>query len=318
MPSQTQLREQITAKIIAALEGNVLPWRKPWVSARNTGRPSNVATQRAYSGVNPLLLELHAGEQGFRSRWWGTYLQWQQVGCQVTKRPAGVAQGNWGCRIVFFARIKKNTTDPSTGDEEEEEVPILRSFTVFNGDQVVGANAAEYQVREDWDAATARPVFLPAEKLILATGAEIRHGGDRACYHRPVPIGSWPRHSSGDFIMVPCDSAFTTKGAYYETLLHELAHWSEIRLGWTAKYEMNELVAEIAASFLSAELGVPQGESLECHAAYVKHWLAAMRGDPTYIFRASTQASKVADFLLSFVRKREQVLEPVGADDIPF
>ena len=118
--------------------------------------------------------------------------------------------------------------------------------------------------------------------------------------------------------MVPNDSAFTTKGAYYETLLHELSHWSEIRLGWTAKYEMNELVAEIAASFLSAELGVPQGESLESHAAYVKHWLEAMRGDPTYIFRASTQASKVADFLLSFVHKREQVLEPVGADDIPF
>ena len=70
--------------------------------------------------------------------------------------------------------------------------------------------------------------------------------------------------------MVPCDSAFTTKGAYYETLLHELAHWSEVRLGWTAKYEMNELVAEIAASFLSSELGIPQGESLENHAAYVR------------------------------------------------
>ena len=277
-----------------------------------------MATKRPYSGINPLLLELHAGEQGFRSRWWGTYLQWQQVGCQVTKRPAGVAQGNWGCRIVFFARVKKNVPDPKTGDEQEEEIPILRSFTVFNGDQVVGPNAADYQVREDWDAATARPVFLPAEKLVHATGAEIRHGGDRACYHRPVPTGSWPRHSSGDFIMVPCDSAFTTKGAYYETLLHELAHWSEVRLGWTAKYEMNELVAEIAASFLSAELGIPQGESLENHAAYVKSWLEAMRGDPTFIFRASTQASKVADFLLSFVRKREQVLEPVGADDIPF
>ena len=270
------------------------------------------------SGVNPLLLELHATEQGFRSRWWGTYLQWQQAGCQVTKRPVGVAQGNWGCRIVFFARIKKNVTDAQTRMEEDEEIPILRSFTVFSADQVTGPNAGDYQVREDWDAATTRPVFLPAEKLIQATGAEIRHGGDRAYYRRPMPAGSWPHHSDGDFIMVPNDSAFTTKGNYYETLLHELAHWSEIRLGWTAKYEMNELVAEIAASFLSAELGVPQGDSLENHAAYVKSWLEGMRGDPTYIFRASTQASKVADFLLSFVLKREPVLEPVGADDIPF
>ena len=48
MPSPTELRKQITAKIITALEGNILPWRKPWVSAGNTGRPSNVATKRAY------------------------------------------------------------------------------------------------------------------------------------------------------------------------------------------------------------------------------------------------------------------------------
>ena len=46
MPSQTELRKQITERIIAALEGNILPWRKSWVSARNTGRPSNVATKR--------------------------------------------------------------------------------------------------------------------------------------------------------------------------------------------------------------------------------------------------------------------------------
>jgi len=81
---------------------------------------------------------------------------------------------------------------------------------------------------------------------------------------------------------------------------------------------MNELIAEIAASFISSELGIPQGESLENHAAYVKSWLEAMRGDPTYIFRAASQASKVADFLLSFTRKPEEVIKPVGAEDIPF
>ena len=37
MPSQTELRKQITAKIIAALEGNILPWRKSWVSVRKHG-----------------------------------------------------------------------------------------------------------------------------------------------------------------------------------------------------------------------------------------------------------------------------------------
>jgi antirestriction protein ArdC len=65
---------------------------------------------------------------------------------------------------------------------------------------------------------------------------------------------------------------------------------------------MGELVAEMAASFLSTELGVPQGESFENHAAYLKTWLAKMNSDPSFIFRASNQASKVSDFLLSFAK----------------
>jgi antirestriction protein ArdC len=32
-----------------------------------------------------------------------------------------------------------------------------------------------------------------------------------------------------------------------------------------------------------------------------------MRGDPSYIFKASTQASKATDFLLSLVKKEESV-----------
>jgi antirestriction protein ArdC len=314
MPSQTELRKSITQKIIVALEGNILPWRKPWISSENTGRAANVATKHNYSGINPLLLELNAIEHHFQSRWWGTYRQWQEVGCQVKMRPSGVAPGKWGSQIVFYARVTKNVVDPKTGKEEEEEYPILRTFTVFNADQVVGPNSAAYQVREDWDAATARPVFLPAEKLIQATGAEIRHGGDRAFYRRPVPAGSWPHHSGGDFITVPYDSTFVTRENYYETLFHELAHWSEVRLNWVGTYEMGELIAEIASSFLANELRVPQSEKMEHHAAYVKSWLETMRGDHTFIFRAATQASKVADYLLSFAAN----VEAVTAEAIPF
>jgi antirestriction protein ArdC len=70
---------------------------------------------------------------------------------------------------------------------------------------------------------------------------------------------------------------------------------------------MGELAAEIAASFLSTELGIPQGETLENHASYLGSWLKEMKSDPSYIFKASTQASKAADYLLSFVRKEETV-----------
>ena len=112
---------------------------------------------------------------------------------------------------------------------------------------------------------------------------------------------------------LPCPhrQQFSQPGSFYETAFHELAHWSEVRLGWDhAKhgYAMGELAAEMASCFVAQELQVPDGELLENHAMYIKDWLKAMRGDPAFIFKASSQASKVADYLLSFVR--QPVAEP--------
>ena len=73
---------------------------------------------------------------------------------------------------------------------------------------------------------------------------------------------------------------------------------------------MGELIAEMASCFLAAELNIPNGEPLDNHAAYLKSWLADMKDDPNYIFRASRQASKVCDFLLSFVRQPETEQKP--------
>ena len=82
MPSQTQIRQEITNKIVAALEQNILPWRRPW---KHSGRHQNAFSKRPYSGVNPWLLELHAMRHGFTSRRWATFNQWKAEGCTVTK-----------------------------------------------------------------------------------------------------------------------------------------------------------------------------------------------------------------------------------------
>jgi antirestriction protein ArdC len=312
MPSPTEIRRQLTEKIVAAIESGVMPWRKTWISPKNTGRASNVASGRSYRGINPLLLQIAAIEHGFKSRWWATYLGWQKLGgCQVMKRPADVPQGKWGTQIVFYRPVNKTVVDPKTGEQEEEKFCVLRTFTVFNADQVCGPNAHLYQVPQDWEAGCVHPDFAPADKLIADTGANIRYGGDQAYYRQPCPIGSWPHHSNGDFIQMPLKSNFVTEGAFYETTFHELAHWSEVRVKWNGGREMQELIAEMAACFVSAELGIPNGEPLENHASYVQSWLQSMRGgDATFIFRAASQASKVADYLLAFARKPEEATEP--------
>ena len=65
---------------------------------------------------------------------------------------------------------------------------------------------------------------------------------------------------------------------------------------------MGELIAEMGSCFLATELGIPNAETLPNHASYLEHWLQAMENDHRFIFQASVQASKAADFILSFSR----------------
>jgi antirestriction protein ArdC len=314
MSSQKTIREEITERIVAALEKDLLPWRRMW-APNNAGRHTNVISKKPYSGVNPMLLEMHALEFGFQSKWWATYNQWHQLGCFIKRRPDHVEPGQWGCGIVVYLPITKEVVvDPVTGEEEEEKYWVLKRFTLFNAEQAEGEAAEKYQAVA-LPETTHQPNFGPADELISATGAEIRYGGNQACYCRPTPDGSWPHHSVGDFIVVPHKSCFAN-GSYYATILHELGHWSEVRLGWDHNketYAMGELVAEISSCYLAAELGIPNAEPLENHAAYVKNWLQAMKNDPSYIFKASKQASKVCDFLLGFVKQTETKPELIEA-----
>lgn len=300
--SQTEIRQQITNQIIEALEkGGIPPWRMGWTSHPNgRGLPTNVASKRAYSGVNVWLLRLHAHRHGLRSRWYGSFQQWRALGCSVKPRPAGVEPGRWGASVVLFKPIKKKEIDKKTGEEVEIEVPLLRTFNgLFSADQVHGAE--RWQVTDE-PGFSGFVDFDPAEEAIRATEADVRHGFDRAFY---VP--------SEDWIGMPDKARFISEVEYYSTLFHEAAHWSEKRVGWEGERALSELRAEIASAYMLAELGVPQSHDLSNVTAYVNSWLKALRSDPRFIFTASTAASRSADFILSLSRTEEAVEEPLAA-----
>lgn len=311
--NQQELRTQITQQIVKALEGNVIPWRKPWSSSPNAGRPANFVSGKAYSGVNPHLLRLHQLRHNLSSRWFGTFSQWKSAGFSVAKRPEHVPPGQWGCQIVFARPVTKKTVDKDTGEEVEDRFHMLRFYTVFSADQVEGTD--EYRVQAEPGNADV-PDFEPAEELVQASGADIRYQpSDRAYYQRPSPEPAWPNHSDGDYIVMPLKSQFHSQADLYGTLLHELSHHSEIRVGYDHKkhgYAMTELVAEVAGCLLCQELRVPQSDGLQNHISYLKSWLDSMKGDPSFIFKASSFASKVCDYLLARAGRVVEP-EPVGA-----
>lgn len=307
MPSQAEVRQQITNKIVEALtNGNLPPWRKPWRSDRNAGSHANIISKRAYTGVNPLLLEVAANRHGIQSRWWATFRQWEQLGGRVMRRPQNVAPGEWGTQIVFCKPIRKTATD-ETGDERGETFFVLRTYTVFNIDQVQGDQLDSLRVGNGTlDTHEIEERFDVAERVIAATKADVRYGGNKAFYS-----------IDGDFIQVPQRQQFALP-EFYETVFHELCHWTEKRVGFDRSqaentYALGELIAEMGGCFLATEIGLPTAENLGNHAAYLQGWLKGMNGDPKFIFRAAAQASKAVEFLLSFSRTSVQSAEPALA-----
>ncbi len=314
--TSADLRQQVNERLIQALAKDILPWRRPWLSPASGGRHRNLVTGRPYSGVNPLLLELHNLKHGFGSNLWMTFNQAKAAGCTIKKRPSHVPAGQWGCAVVLCKPVSKVIVNRETGEEDQESYLVLRAFVVFNAEQVSGA-AVEQLRRQESGPPVSGPDYPTAQALIEATGAKLIHGGDRAYYARPLPEGTWPHHQDGDYVVLPERHRFESPEAYYETAFHELAHHSEVRLGWDHRkhgYSMGELVAEISATYVASEIGMPL-VNFDNHAAYLKSWLEGMKQSPSFIFTACSAASRTADYLLSLVRPADGAPTHEGAGD---
>ncbi len=263
--SSLDIHQEITSRIIAAIEDGAGEFCLPWNRGGASGRPRNIASGKHYNGVNVLALWVAALHQGYAQPIWGTYRQWQEKGCQVRR-------GEKSSLVVFYKTFTVETDREEASESETSERLIARASYVFNADQVEG-----YAVLEETLPVT--PLFSPieeAERFLAASGARVTEGGTKACY-RP----------STDDILMPDRTRFagsesmSAGEAFYATLMHELTHWTghasrcarnlKNRFG-SESYAMEELVAELGAAFLCADLGVTP-ELRPDHASYIANWL---------------------------------------------
>jgi antirestriction protein ArdC len=119
-----------------------------------------------------------------------------------------------------------------------------------------------------------------------------------------------------DVIQMPVFEGFKDKESYYATALHELTHYtkhpSRLNRDFDAKrfgdtgYSREELVAELGAAFLCADLGITPEiradlgitpEIRADHADYIGQWLRVLREDKRAIFSAAAHAQRAADYL---------------------
>ena len=274
------LYQEVTDTIIAELEKGAAPWVRPW---RSAGEHHNAITKRPYRGINALLLWIEAQNKGYQHTAWLTYKQAKEAGGHVRK-------GEKSTLVVLWKPFDVTETDEETGEEKTETRWILRAFNVFNVSQCDGLN---HVVTE----AEPRPVISDPEfeAWVARTGAKVRHGANEAYYAPAI-----------DEIHMPHHHCFKSSEHYAATLLHELGHWTghESRLNRQFSkrfgdhaYAAEELVAELTAAYLCADMGIKNGDLR--HAGYINHWLKLLRNDKRAIFTAASQAQKAADYLKS-------------------
>ncbi len=201
------IAEEITNRILEDLEKGVTPWEKPWKHGKGLPLPVNASTQKRYRGINTFCLWHKQIEKGFSSPAWITFNQAKALKGNVRK-------GEKGTDVVFYKKLSK-TKSLNLEDEvllEEQSFWVLRTYTVFNLDQVEGLD----HLKPHPETIEPFQAIEEAEGILVDSGAEIIHAAvDRAFYDRLK-----------DFITLPLKESFESPEAYYGTALHEVVHHS--------------------------------------------------------------------------------------------
>ena len=277
--------QELTDKIIAALEAGVAPWRRlgtrtPAVdpTCRSTSRPV-IAIATSISSCLACRPSLTSGDPR-----WCSYRQAAARGWQVRT-------GEKATPVYFYKpiEIENKTTDDGS---ETRRIPMLRTFSVFHASQIDGVPSFEPPTATK----TVPERIDDVEIIVKASGVPVRIGGDRAFYSPAL-----------DVIQMPPDEAFHSPEVRATTLFHELAHAfrhaSRLDRDLSGKfgsalYAKEELRAEWASCAIGSILGLPC--DVPSHASYLQSWIEVLKQERREIFHAAAEAQRIADYILGF------------------
>jgi antirestriction protein ArdC len=262
------IHEMVTQKIIEKLEAGVIPWRKPW---RNGGAV-NWKSQKAYRGINCLLLED------------GEYATFKQI-----TEAGGIVKKGAKSEIVVFWKWLEDKED------ETKKIPLLRYYRVFNVlTQCEGLESRREEQTFEHDPIEACENIIKGY-INKPTMYNLRDGA----WYKPFL----------DYLNVPPIEDFPKVEEYYATTFHEMIHstghssrLNREGISTTAKfgsedYSKEELVAEIGASMLSS-LARIDNDTFENSVSYIQSWLKVLKNDKTLLVKAGSQSQKAVDYIL--------------------
>lgn len=289
--------ERATNEIIELMSTREFTWSNPIMKS---ARPQNGFSKSFYSGVNWAYLAL---QTQFNSSVWMTNNQVKELGLTITDYTRSK-------EVLYFSMLYKDPitnkkidakTLASMSSEQKqalEKFPFLKYSKVYNVDDIAGYNTETITRNEVLDCERILSSWIDCPEIMTdQQGVSSGYNIDK--------------HQIG----IAHKFTFVNTAMYYKTLFHELVHASgkvlkrRSMLDYDNQMPYEELVAELGASFLCGYIGLNHEEVKNNSAAYIKHWIKAMRNDEKYFFRAASDAQKaVNEILKNYPHKLEEVL----------
>lgn len=316
---QQEIYDLVTNQLIENLENS-----KRWDDGQNNTDGShiialNFQTKKPYRGINQLLL---GGNPML-----GTTLEnpYYLTFKQVEKLGGKVNTGAKSKDAIFYTILYNykgfKTSDKqkfidhllSTGIPQKEikalvfscGYGILRIYNVFNGKDITGIDFKLPPVIQ--------PEEIVIDKIEICESILNKYPAPKPAYK----FGGKQPYYSFDYVQMPKPEVYKDIRTFYAVFFHELIHSTghHNRLNRTfgkrfgdKNYALEELVAEIGASFLCANTGIFYFTK-ENSKSYINGWrkgvVEFLKTDNKGIFVASAKAQKAVDFLLTNITEKD-------------
>lgn len=297
--------EELLGMVVSDLESGQIPWKMPWFAKI----PTNFHTKQPYHGINVLALNSVARKREYSSHYWITERQAIRRGGNIRKNEID------NPAFIIMAKWESISSRDETGEEQIDWWLMMREYRVYNLEQTSGLRYTKEQATI--------PLFNRderAEEIVFGykDRPTIKYDPERA-YYRPYH----------DDVHIPKIDQFASQEEYYSTLFHELVHSTghtkrlsrssfheTIHFGDTS-YAKEELIAELGAAFLCAQLGF-FSQTRKNTAAYLQSWLAALLDDRTLLLQAASHAQRACDCILGnrLTIQEAQIEKPPVSDTI--
>lgn len=293
-----ELRESVARQILELMEKDGLRWSQGF--DRTMFLAQNPCSPTSYKGCNRAWLAFLMKERHLADPRFCTFAQAKENGWKVKK----------GSKSTFIECWKPLPCIIAAGGArkwlKKDEVPLYDAEDVHWPLCLVGtANVFSFEDIEGPGAYLPEPGpegFELADALEESSRCGVFNAAVQAACYRP----------SVDQIVMPPRGAFDDPNEYTATLLHEMAHSTAKPLGRACpdsfrncSYAYEELCAEFASVFASAELGIPIQPSIENHSAYLQSWLSVCGEDTNALDRALSVAQGITDYLLDNLATRK-------------